>query len=401
MPEAERAPIGGRCRPRPSPGIRQTPSGKWQARYRDPSGRLRGKTFIRKGDAQAFLTATKTDLHRGVWIDPSRSMTRFGDLAGEWLDNRLNLRRTSLARDESYLRNHVVPAFEDLPLRRLERGEIQAWVKELSAAGLAPRTVRMCYQILKSILDAAVASRLIAESPCKRIVLPRVPNRENLYLTAEEVERLAAVVDPHFQALVSTAVYLGCRWGELVGLKADRLDLLRRQVRIVGTLEEIHGVPEYVEETKSSASRRMLTIPAFLVEILAAHLQRGPGGAFVFTAKEGGLLRRSNFRRRYWKPALERAGLDTALRFHDMRHTCASLLIAKGAHPKEIQARLGHASITTTLNIYGHLWPSLGAQLDEAMDRAFHEARANVASMWPAGGPEVVSMPERGRETGP
>ena len=88
-------------------------------------------------------------------------------------------------------------------------------------------------------------------------------------------------------------------------------------MRIVGTLEEIHGVPEYVEETKSSASRRMLTIPAFLAEMLGAHLQRGPGGAFVFTAKEGGLLRRSNFRRRYWKPALERAGLDTALRFHD------------------------------------------------------------------------------------
>jgi len=131
-----------------------------------------------------------------------------------------------------------------------------------------------------------------------------------------------------------------------------------------------------------------LTIPAFLTEILGAHLQRGPGGAFVFTGKEGGLLRRSNFRRRYWKPALERAGLDTALRFHDMRHTCASLLIAKGAHPKEIQARLGHASITTTLNTYGHLWPSLGAQLDEAMDRAFREARANVAnvaSMWPEG----------------
>jgi integrase len=159
--------------------------------------------------------------------------------------------------------------------------------KDLSAAGLAPRTVRMCYQILESILDAAVASRLIAESPCKRIVLPRVPNSENLYLTAEEVERLAAVVDPHFQALVYTAVYLGCRWGELLGLKRDRLDLLRRQVRIVGTLEEIRGIPEYVEETKSSASRRMLTIPAFLVEMLAANLQHGAGGAFVFTGKEG------------------------------------------------------------------------------------------------------------------
>jgi integrase len=84
---------------------------------------------------------------------------------------------------------------------------------------------------------------------------------------------------------------------------------------------------------------------------------------------------------------------------HRVRTTLCTGL-AKGAAPKEIQARLGHASITTTLNTYGHLWPSLGAQLDEAMDRAFHEARANVASMWPAGGPEVVSMPERSRETG-
>jgi len=88
-------------------------------------------------------------------------------------------------RDESYLRNHVRPPSR-ISFGRLERGEIQAWVKELSAAGLAPRTVRMCHQILKSILDAAVASRLIAESPCKRIVLPGCPTARTLYLTAEE-----------------------------------------------------------------------------------------------------------------------------------------------------------------------------------------------------------------------
>jgi len=83
-----------------------------------------------------------------------------------------------------------------------------------------------------------------------------------------------------------------------------------------------------------------------------------------------------------------------------LRHTCASLLIAKGAHPKEIQARLGHASITTTLNTYGHLWPSLGAQLDEAMDRAYQEARANVASMWPASDQEPVPVASRSGESG-
>jgi len=167
------------------------------------------------------------------------------------------------------------------------------------------------------------------------------------------------------------------------GLKRENLDLIRRQVRIVGTREEVGGQGmRYVQETKTRTSRRTLSIPAFLVDVLAEHLAQAPPGEFVFVAPHGGWLRRSVFRRCWFKPALEAAGLDPALRFHDLRHTAAGLLIAQGAHPKEIQARLGHASITTTLNTYGHLWPSLGAQLDEAMDRAYQEARGS-----PAGGP--------------
>jgi integrase len=111
----------------------------------------------------------------------------------------------------------------------------------------------------------------------------------------------------------------------------------------------------------------------------ATHLEHSPASEYVFTGSDGGLLRRSNFRRRHFKPALSRAGLDSAVRFHDLRHTCAALLIEQGAHPKEIQARLGHASITTTLNTYGHLMPSLGAALDEALDRARGEASANFS----------------------
>lgn len=90
---------------------------------------------------------------------------------------------------------------------------------------------------------------------------------------------------------------------------------------------------------------------------------------------EGGLQRRNNFRRRYWKPALTAAGLNKSLRFHDLRHTCASILIAQGAHPKEIQSRLGHSSITTTMDRYGHLFPSLGAQLETALDGIYQKYR--------------------------
>lgn len=119
-------------------------------------------------------------------------------------------------------------------------------------------------------------------------------------------------------------------------------------------------------------------IPAFLVDLLSAHLKRAPASEFVFCTRDGSPIRRSKFRQRVWKPALKKSGLDPNLRFHDLRHTCASLPIEQGAHPKEIQARLGHSSITTTLDRYGHLMPSLGHQLAANLDEMRTRARSDV-----------------------
>ena len=120
-----------------------------------------------------------------------------------------------------------------------------------------------------------------------------------------------------------------------------------------------------VEEPKTPASRRTVTIPAWLGEELAFHL-RGHDTQYVFTAPRGGPLRRSGFRSRVWVPATVRADL-TGVRFHDLRHTHAAWLVEAGKHPKVIQARLGHASITTTLNTYGHLMPGLDEDAAEAL----------------------------------
>lgn len=373
-----------------TPGVRATPSGKWQARYYDPSGRLRGKTFDRKTDARAFVAAVKTDMRRGTWVDPARTNMRFEDLAREWWDGKLNLRRSTQATDEGCLRNHILPVFGRTPIGRITRADVQGWVREMVEAGVGPDTIHRSSRILKAILGEAVDARMIPESPWRRISLPRSVHREQRYLTVEEVERLAAATDERYRALIYSAAYLGCRWGELAGLKRENLDLAGRQVRIVGTLEEVGGQGmRYVEETKTRTSRRTLSIPAFLVEVLAEHLRQAPAGEFVFVGPQGGWLRRSVFRRSWFKPALKAAGLDPALRFHDLRHSAAALLIAQGVHPKEIQARLGHASITTTLNTYGHLWPSLGAQVDSKIEAAHQAARANMASTWPAGRSEV------------
>lgn len=117
-----------------------------------------------------------------------------------------------------------------------------------------------------------------------------------------------------FKALIYSAVYLGCRWGELVGLKRQNLNVLRRQVMIVGNVRrsQWETTSIYVEETKTKSSRRTLTIPPFLGEILAAHLAHAPESDFVFVGRDGGLLRRNNFRRRHWKPAVLAAGYPSA-----------------------------------------------------------------------------------------
>ena len=366
----------------------------WQVRWYDPGGNQRTKYFKRKSEATQFSNAVEVEKQRGTYVDPHLGKLVFKDWAAEWLQSKINLRASSWGRDESYLRNHVMPEFGDMALGRIDKLQVQAWVRALMEKGLHPGTIYHCYRILRSILNDAVDARLIAETPCRRITLPRIPKTEQRFLTAEEVERLAEAMEPRFRILVYAAVYLGCRWGELAGLKWRHVDFKKREVRIVGTLEEIGAGVRYVEETKTTGSRRAISIPQFLIDLLGTKKAQEPDSEFVFSAEEGGALRRSNFRSRSWKPALRRAGLDENLRFHDLRHTCASLLIEQGAHPKEIQARLGHSSITTTLDRYGHLMPALGHQLSANLDLAREQARSNVEQMWNKDDADVIEFPQ-------
>jgi integrase len=360
--------------------IRKHPrTGKHQVRWRDPTtGKQRNKSFIRSTDARAFKRKIESKIDQGNYIDPGLSKTPFAECAEKLFNNKLHLRASSRNRDEAYLRNHVLPAFGDVGVGKISKADIQKWVQELAAKNLAPATIKECFRIARSVFEEAVDQLIIPDSPCRRISLPRIEHRAQLYLDPDEVERLVAHTDGLFKPLIYSAVYLGCRWGELVGLKRENLNLLKRQVRIVGSLEEVQGQPRYVDETKTKASRRTLTIPPFLCDILDSHLKSVRPKTFVFVGDRGALLRRSNFRRRHWKPAVEAAGLPTGLRFHDLRHTCASILISQGAHPKEIQARLGHSSITTTMDRYGHLLPSLGFQLDANLEAVFWEARRSA-----------------------
>ncbi len=139
---------------------------------------------------------------------------------------------------------------------------------------------------------------------------------------------------------------------------------------------------------KSEDSRRTVPLPAFLAAELRSHLRTIDPDAYVFTAPEGGQLRHNNFMKRSWRKAVAEAGLPATLRFHDLRHTFASLMVAEGAHPKELQELMGHSSITVTLDRYGHVFPQRLSNLASRLDAR----RSEVAGVPPEPTAEVTAL---------
>ncbi|HUP14654.1 MAG TPA: site-specific integrase [Acidimicrobiia bacterium] len=369
--------------------IRRTDAGGWQVRYRDPGGRERARNFRRKTDAERFSVTVAADKIRGMWADPRLARITVSEWLSTWQASRVHLRPSTRALSESLLRNHVLPYFGDRRLGSVTPTDVQGFVAHLEEKGLAASTVRQCYLLVAGLFSSALDSDIIVRSPCRRINLPRDSKTEMRFLAAEEVTDLAEVIDDRYRALVLTAAYAGCRFGELAGLKVHRLDLLRRSLTVAEALSEVRGQVR-LAAPKTAAARRQVALPKFLADELSTHMAVWPLGAdgFVFTAPQGGPLLRRNFRRRAWLPAVQ-ASVGEPMRFHDLRHTHAAMLIAQGEHPKVIQNRLGHSSIKVTLDTYGHLFDGLDEAAAERLNAIFPATiRREVADIG-------VSLPHR------
>jgi integrase len=242
-------------------------------------------------------------------------------------------------------------------------------------------------------MRAAVDAGVIAKSPCDGVKLPPESRRQMRFLSATDVARLAGAVGPDYSTLVFTAAFTGLRWGELVGLKVERLNLLRRSLTVVEQLNEVNG-SLYWGPPKTAAGRRSVSLPSTFVAMLDDHIRQPEvvRSGLVFPTLLGEPMRRSNFARRVWAPATKEIGQD-GLRFHDLRHTAVALAIEQGAHPKAIQERLGHSSVMVTLDRYGHLFEGLDAELADGLDAELRNSRG-LAAAW---GPEGTR--ERERET--
>lgn len=355
--------------------IKKLPNGRWEASYRDPRRKERVRIFRTRAEADRWLSIVKTDVARGEYVDPRLARSRFDDWAAEWMATTAHLKPKTRAGYESDLRVHVLPAFSGRSIGSVQQVDVRRFVADMIAAGAAPGTVRNARKVLRLVLATAEASGAIRGNPCNGVRVPASPKADMVFLTPRQVEDLAEAIDPRFSTLIRFAAYTGLRAGEIGALRVGRVDLLRGRVLVAESVTEVDRLGLVFGEPKTY-QRRSVTLPPFLRDELRVHLdgrEVGPD-SFVFTGPNGGVLNHKAFYRTYFKPAVRRAGIPPAMRFHDLRHTCASLCIALGAHPKAIQERLGHSSITVTLDRYGHLFPKLDEALTDRLDELRSEA---------------------------
>jgi integrase len=351
---------------------------RWLVRWRNEQGDQCKRSFAKKSgrdpetSAEAFDSQRAADTARGDWIDPRIGRTPFGDYAPVWMKSRLHKIGTSDTY-ESHLRIHIVPVFGKYGLAAIRPTMVQHWVKELqSVTGLAPATIETIYVIFASIMRGAVRDGYIRKTPCDDIRLPEVVATVVRLLTPVQVLTLADAMPRRYAPLVLLGAIAGLRQGEAFGLALDRIDSDAGMITVDQQVVIIDRRP-VLAPPKTSASLRDVPMAAFLRDALLDHSkQLGLTGDDVLCCTpRRTLFRRDYYNREIWKPALAAAGLLPDTTFHDLRHTFASTALAEGVPISEVSRWLGHKSITTTVDLYGHLVPEASSRARNALDRAF------------------------------
>lgn len=381
--------------------------GRWQAAYRGPDHKERTRTFDRKVDAEKWLAANVTDIARGAWVDPVAGRVTFSEYAKGWKATKADVAERTRINIEGRLDNHVVPYFGDMPVASIRPTDVRKFVAKLTGAGLAPSTVKATYLTASQVFAQAVTDGIIARTPCIDIRLPRERQHEEMhFLSPVQVNDLASATAERYRALIYTAAYGGLRAGELMALRVESLELggLGGTISVTSAASEVRG--KLVFGPTKTGRPRVIRVPRFLSTMLAEHVERYPSAnGLVFTAREGGPIRHRNLYRRHFRPAVASARktaleadrehiIPEGLRFHDLRHTCAAILIANGRHMQEVKEHLGHSSIPVTSDRYGHLFPSARQAVADGLETVFQ----SVSS--PAALRAVQRRPFRSRQCG-
>lgn len=356
--------------------VRKLPSGRWQARDSTPDGREHPApdTFASKTAAERWLASVETDLARGQWVDPRSRQLLLSGYAASWLAARPDLKIRTRELYQWLLEKYVVPQLGHLPLDEITPSVVRSWHAGL-LRDAAPTPTRQAYSLLRAMLNTAVADELLSRNACTVRGAGVSRAGERTTATVTQVHTLADAVPPRYRKLILLAAWSGARWGELVALSPDRLDLEPGTMTIDRQYVELRNGTLVLDTPKSAAGVRTVHIPPHLLPELAEHLEcyTTPRSSVVFPNSKDEPIRRASFRS-VWLLARRRAGL-LELRFHDLRHTGNTLAAATGASTKELMARMGHASMRVAL-IYQHATTDRDAAIATALSRLAEAAPA-------------------------
>lgn len=373
--------------------IFQRKDGRWcgvVTTGRDAKGRLKRRYVYRntRTEVKDALTKLLADQQKGLPIDPPRQTV--AEFLVSWVEDAV--KGTSAPNTYNNYRHiihqHLVPAIGALQMAKLSPQHLQRLYREKQDAGYT-RTVRLCHAVLHRALGQAAKWGLVARNVAALVDAPRVARTEMQALFQEEAMKLLdASQEDRLHAMYVLAVTCGPRQGELLGLKWEDVDLQAATVQIRRQLQWIDGEPKRTE-LKTTKSRRTVMLPSMAVTALKKHRARQAeerlklgeiwqDWGLVFCTTLGTPISKSTMIRRSFHPLLEKAGLPK-IRFHDLRHTAATLLLAAGENPKVVAEMLGHSTVNMTLNVYAHVTPTMqkqaAARMDAILTAAPHNSR--------------------------
>ena len=365
--------------------ITRRKDGRWMARYTIyTADGVERKTIYGKtrSEVAEALSKALSDRAGGLVFDAG-SLT-LGDYLTRWLEDSVkgNVRHRTYGNYRSHVRHHIVPALGRIKLKNLSPAHVQGLYRSKLDSGLSPASVRYIHAVLHRSLKQAVKWGLIPRNMAEAVDPPRPTRKEINPLSPEEARKLLEVArGDRLEALYVLAITCGLRQGELLGLKWGDLDLPNKNLRVARQLQRMRdGSGLSLVPTKADRGRN-IHLSALAVEALdrhhqkqqtererAAHLYRNLN--LVFASGIGTLLDPSNVVNRSFKPLRQQAGVRP-IRFHDMRHTCATLMLSQAVPAKVVQEMLGHANISMTIDTYSHVLPNMQERAAQAIDTVF------------------------------
>jgi integrase len=375
--------------------IRERKDGRWEARVivTRPDGRRARRSLLGRSRAEVrdkLQAALRAEASAVPLPGERLTVAAFLD---HWLRDtvRPSVRPRTYLSYASLVRIHLGPGLGQLPLARLSPQHVQAFLNAKTASGLSPRTVGYLRAVLRQALGQAERWGMVTRNAARLAEPPRIPRREIRPFFPEEARQfLDAIRGDRLEALYLVALGVGLRQGEILGLAWSDVDLDSSSLTVRHALQRVERALILVEP-KSATSRRVIALPVLVRDSLRAHRLRQHGErllagsrwhdderGLVFTTTVGTPMDGIAVTRRF-QSVLREAGLPRQ-RFHDLRHACASLLLAQGVAPRVVMETLGHSQISLTLNTYSHVIPALGRAAADEMDAVLAPRSADIAA---------------------